>query len=168
MCCKDSIPLPAAARGFSLLEILITIVVLAIAASSIMGVYINVVQKSADPVIQQQAIAIAEAYLEEIQLKQFCEDPPLCVAETGSSEGAESRGIFNDIQDYNALADTVVRDQSNTAIAALSNYSVQVNVAGQALNGAATIAASDSMRIDVTIDHPGIDPITLSGFRTNY
>lgn len=157
-----------AARGFSLLEILVTIIVLAIAASSIMGVYINVVQKSADPLIQQQAIAIAEAYLEEINLKQFCEDPPACAAESGSSEGAETRSVFNDVQDYNALVDSVVRDQNNNAIGTLSSYSVQVSVNGQSLSGGATIAASDAMRIDVTVDHPAIDPISLSGFRTNY
>lgn len=141
--------------AFTLIEILITIVVISIAGTALMGVYSNIVSKSADPIIQQQALAIAEAYVEEIRLKAF----------TDPDGGVETRANFDDIQDYNSLPDLVVRDQNGNAIAALSAYSVSVSVTGQAL---ATIGAANSMRIDVVVDHPAIDPITLSSFRTSY
>lgn len=167
-------------RAFSLLEVLITVIVVGIAASAIMGVFVNTVKTSADPLIQQQAIAIAEAYMEEIQLKQFCEDPappmlgpppqplPACASESGSSEGGENRPTFNDVQDYNdATVDGVVRDQNGVAIAALADYTVSVNVTAENL-GSITQGSANAMRIDISVNHPAIDQITLSGFRTNY
>lgn len=166
--------------GFTLIEVLVTIVVISIAATSIMGVYISTVKTSADPLIQQQAVAIAEAYLEEIQSKSFCEDAPapmvapppraipVCASETGSSEASESRPTFNDIQDYNdPLVDGAVKDQNDLAIAGLSGYTVAVTVAAANL-GSITLASGNAMRIDVTVSHAAIDPITLSGFRANY
>ena len=151
--------------GFTLLEILVTIVVLGIAASAIMGVYISTIRTSADPMIQQQAVAIAEAYLEEIQLKAFA-DPTQ--AETGGSEAGETRSTYDDVQDYDGLNDVGARDQNNNAIAALAAFDVQVDVTGRALTGTNTVTAANSLRIDVTVDHAVIDPIVLSGFRTNY
>ena len=164
--------------GFTLIEVLVTIVVVSFAATSIMGVFVNTVKTSADPLIQQQAIAIAEAYMEEIQSKKFCQDVappmiapppqviPVCLTETGGSEGGESRSTFNDIQDYNdAAVDGVVKDQNDVAIAGLGGYTIAVTVSAAALGG---IAAGDAMRIDITVSHAAIDSITLSGFRTNY
>jgi MSHA pilin protein MshD len=142
--------------AFTLIEILVTIVVISIAGTALMGVYTNMVAKSADPIIQQQALAIAEAYMEEIRLKAF-NDPD-------GIEG-EARSDYDDIQDYNGLPDNTVRDQNGNAIGSLSAYTVSVNVVGQPLAG---IDAADSMRIDVIVNHPAIDPITLSSFRTSY
>ena len=152
-------------KGFTLLEILVTIVVLAIAASAILGVFSSSIRSSADPLLQQQAVAIAEAYLEEIQLKNFADPTQI---ETGGAESGESRSNYDDIQDYDGLNDTGARDQNNNAIAALASFNVQVTVQGRAISGTNTIPASDALRIDVTVDHPAIDPIQLSGFRTNF
>ena len=152
--------------GFTLLEVLITIVVLSIAATAIMGVFINLGKSSADPMIQQQATSIAEAYMEEILSKSFV-DP--VVAETGGPEAGEVRSTYNDIQDYDGLTDVGARNQNNQPIDGLSAYSVSVIVTGRTLTGSATtIPATDSMRIDISVSHPAISPVTLSGFRTNY
>jgi MSHA pilin protein MshD len=145
--------------AFTLIELLVTIIVIAISATALMGVYTNMVRGSADPVIQQQAITVAEAYLEEILRKDY-DDPVL--PETGGAEGTESRGSFNDVQDYNDLPDNQVRDQNNNPILALAAYSVTVSVAAAVLNGV------NAMRVDVTVTHPAISAISLSAFRTAY
>ena len=155
-------------RGFTLLEVLVTIVVIAISATALLGVYSSTVGRSADPMIQQQALAIGEAYLEEIQLKNFCEDPPACSSESGSSEAGETRSVFDDVQDYNdAAVDGAVADQNGTAIAQLAAYTVTVAVSFADLD-TITQASNNALRIDVSVNHPAIDPITLSGFRSNY
>ena len=51
--------------AFTLVEIIVTIVVLAIASTALLSVFSSMVRGSADPVIQQQAITVAEAYMEE-------------------------------------------------------------------------------------------------------
>lgn len=152
-------------KGFTLLEVLITIVVISVAATAIMGVYINTVKTSADPLIQQQALAIAEAYMEEIQLKSFADPTD---AETGGAEAGEVRSTFDDVQDYDdPSVDGVVADQSGFAIGALANYSVAVDVSAATLD-LITQASGNALRIDITVSHPAADPVVLSGFRTNY
>lgn len=148
-------------QGFTLLEILVTIVVLAIAATTIMGVFISTTSQSASPVIQQQAIAIAEAYMEEIRLQQFADptDP-----ETGGAEEG-SRANYDDIQDYNGTVNGAVSDQNGVAIPELSGYSITVSVTGTAFSG---ISSANAMLIDIAVDHAAIDPIQLSSFRVNY
>ena len=159
--------------GFTLIEIIVTIVVLSIAATSLMSVFTSTVRTSANPMIQLQALSIAEAYMEEILLKEFddpeAEDPDLEVIETNSREAGETRGNYDDVQDYNWLEDTKVRDQNNQVISQLSDYEVTVAVLGEALGPEAKeISNTDSMRIDITVTHPAISPIKITGYRTNY
>ena len=151
-------PLPRA-RAFTLIELLVTIVVIAVAATALLGVFSNMVRGSADPMLQQQAITIAEAYMEEILHKAYA-DP--AVAETGSSEAGETRSSFNDVQNYNNLPDNQVRDQNNNPILPLAAYTVTVAVNGAVLSGVNT------MQIDVTVSHPVTGAISLSAFRANY
>ncbi len=151
--------------GFTLIEVITTIIVLSIAAAALLGIFGNLVSSSAQPAILQQAVTIAEAYMEEIRGKAYS-DPQ--GGETGAAEeGAGNRDIFDDVQDYNSLGTTEVRGQDNTAIAALSDYSVTVSVATAALN-TITVASGDALRITVTVDHPAISPLSLIGYRTAY
>lgn len=159
------------ARGFTLIEIIVTLVVLAIAATSLLSLFSGTVRTSADPMIQQQAISIAEAYMEEILLRDFS-DPQ--VVESGSREVGETRINYDDIQDYNWLGDDLiqdkkVRDQNNVVIDELLDYEVEVTVVGVELGPALKkIPADNSMQIDITVTHPAISPITISAYRTNY
>jgi hypothetical protein len=69
------------------------------------------------------------------------------------------------VQDYNGTVNGTVQDQNGNAIAALSNYSVTVAVTAASIGG---IASANSRRIDISVDHPAIDPIRISSFRVNY
>lgn len=156
---------PQKENGFTLIEVLITIVVISIAATAIMGVYISTVSTSADPLIQQQAVSIAQAYMEEIQGQHFA-DP--VVAETGGAEVGETRANYNDVQDYaDPSVDGVITDQNNVAIAGLAGYSIAVDVSAASLDSI-TQLSGNAMRIDITVMHAAIDPIRLSGFRVNH
>ena len=139
--------------GFTLLELITTIVVIAVAAPTLMSVFSSTIQTSADPMFQHQALSIAEAYMEEILLKDFAIGP------------GTTRASFDDVRDYNGLTDVGARDQANNLIAGLNDYTVSVTVANDGLNG---IAAADSLRIDLTVSHALIDDILLSGYRVNY
>ncbi len=139
--------------GFTLLEIITTVIVIAVAAPALMSVFSSTIQTSADPMFQHQALSIAEAYMEEILLKDFAIGP-----ET-------TRASFDDVRDYNGLIDVGARDQANNLIAGLNDYTISVTVANDGLNG---IAAADSLRIDITVSHAMIDDVLLSGYRVNY
>ncbi len=148
--------------AFTLIEIIVTLVVIAIAGVALISVFTSTVRGSADPLIQQQATTIAEAYVEEILLRSF-DDPQ--GGESGTDEGEAGRSEYDDVKDYRSLAAGPAADQLGNPIPALANYTVTVSVTNNAFNG---IAAADALRIDVSVDHPAIDPILVSAYRTRY
>ncbi len=158
----------AAARqqtGVTLVELIISIVIISIALVGIFSVMTLTTSHSADPMIRHQAIAVARAYMEEIQLRSFC-DPDTGVCGCSGVYEA-SRDLYDNICDYNDPSlPGDVRDQHNIAIPELSGYSVGVSVAETALEG---IPASDALKIDVQVNHPATpSDFTLTSFRTRY
>lgn len=148
--------------GATLVELVVSIVVISIGLAGILLVMNRNVSSSGDPLVQHQAIAIAEAYLEEILAKEFT-DPD--GGETGGPEAGETRAIFDDVNDYNGLSDTGARDQNNSPISGLGGYNVAVAVVSQAWNG---IPAADALLVTVTVTGSGGVTVTLSGYRTRY
>ena len=145
-------------RGVTLIELIVAITIVSIAATTILGTMGTVASRSADAMIQQQAIAIGQAYLDEI-LQRWVVDPNGTPPNTG-------RGSWDLIDQYNGLSDTGARDQFNNAIAALSAYNVSVAVvSSSALTG---IASTAVRRVDVTVTRAPNVTVTLSGYRTSY
>ena len=64
-------------RGFTLIELIIFIVVVAAGLAGILSVMNTVVKSSADPMIRKQTVAIAESLLEEILLKEYSDPSAL-------------------------------------------------------------------------------------------
>lgn len=58
-------------QGFTLIELIVAMVVISVALVGVMSVINYTTLHSADPVLRLQAIAIAEAYMEEITLKNY-------------------------------------------------------------------------------------------------
>ena len=143
--------------GFTYVEMLISIVIIAIAVTGVLSVMNLTTGRSADPMIRQQAVAIAEAYLEEITLKPFT-DPD------GSDTG-ETRPTYDDLFDYDGLDDTGAEDQEGNPIDGLEPYRVEVSVVSQDLKD---IDSTDAARIDVQVTHTDVVDITLSAYRTDY
>jgi MSHA pilin protein MshD len=146
------------ARGFTLIELIVAITIVAIAATTILGTLASVASRSADAMLQQQAIAIAQSYLDEI-LERWVVDP-------NGTPTYNGRGTWDLVDQYNSLADSGAHDQFGNAITALSQYNVSVYVSqSSALTG---IAAAATRRIDVTVTTSPNVSVTLSGYRTNY
>jgi MSHA pilin protein MshD len=143
-------------RGTTLIELVVSIVVIAIAASAVLGVLSRSAQRSADAMIIAQAVSVAEAYLEEITLKPFV-DPD-------GTDGEAGRVNFDDTDDYHGLVDAGARDQFGNAIAALTGYTVTVTVA--ASTGLPSVPSTEAKRIDVRVTHAPSVNLTLSGYKT--
>lgn len=144
--------------GVTLIELIVAMIVISIALGGVLMVMNYTTSHSADPVLRHQAIAIAEAYMEEITLKNFTDPDGIEVGET--------RATFDDVDDYNNLPDPLVRDQTGAAIAALANYRVAVNVA--ALNYGPVGNQIAGLQIDVTVTDPAGQVFTLTGYRAPY
>lgn len=145
-------------RGATLVEILVSIVIVAIAAGTILGLLAITTGQSADPMIRHQASAIAEAYLEEILLRDF-DDPD-------GVDGEGARAAFDDLDDYDGLNDAGARDQFGNPIAGLGAYTVAVSVTPSA--GLAGVPAGDALRVDVRVSRGADIDLLLSGYRTRF
>ncbi len=156
------------------MELVISIVIIGVAVSGVMLAMNQTARHSADPVIQQQAVSIAEAYFEEIALLAFDEDEATggTNPDIGGPEGGETRATYDDLNDYNGHLDVGPRsvDNPGVVIAGLDDYTVDVDVtnAGSLGPGGAQVGPLDFLRIDVTVTHPLGVNVTLSGFRTRY
>ena len=141
-------------KGFTLIELVISIVVVSIALGGVLLAINYTVSHSADPMLQHQAVAIAESYLEEVLLHAYS-DP--------DGAGGESvRSLFDDVGDYDGLADSGARDQKGSTISGLEAYTVSVDIADVSLHGVACKKAT------VRVSHPADIDLTLSGYRANY
>jgi MSHA pilin protein MshD len=143
-------------RGATLIELTISIVVIAIAASAVLGLLSRTAGRSADAMVMSQAVAIGEAYLEEIALKAF--------ADPDGTDGETTRAAFDDVDDYNGLVDNGARDQFGVALTSLTQYQVTVTVGtSTALTG---VPQADAERIDVRVTYPGNGVVLLTGYKT--
>ncbi|HTT08836.1 MAG TPA: type II secretion system protein [Gammaproteobacteria bacterium] len=167
-------------RGLTLIELVSSILILIIAVGGVMLAVNTTVSRSADPMIEEQAAAIAQSYLEEVLLKPFCDPdvtsncPTACTASACSSASCSaaegSRALYDDVCDYNGLNDNGARDQNGTAIIGLGNYTINVTVAsaGVTFNGLNS-NNGQVVRVDVKVTHPALTGArTVTGYKTNY
>jgi len=142
--------------GFTLIEMIIAIVILGIGLAGVAVAFSVAIGRSADPVINQQLLAIAEEMIEEVQLKPYA-------AAANSAPAGCARDTYNDVSDYNGYATSgQVCTVDGVAVSALSGYSVSVGVATATLSGVAA-----AKRITVTVTR-GSQSLTLIGWRTDF
>lgn len=179
-------------RGLSLVELIVSITVIAAGIAGVLLVLNVAVRDSADPLIQKQALAIAESLLEEIQLMPFtyC-DPDDAQAETATSATVGAGGCaatveaigpepgearvpvgpqtpFDNVNDYHGFSMAGIVDITGAAIPGLASYSASVTVTQQALAGPPNVPAAESLLITVTVTGPGSTSVQVSGHRTRY
>ena len=149
--------------GTSFVELLISIIIIGVAAAGILQVMSTNAGSSADPMVRQQAIAIAEAYLDEILAKEFTDPDAIPSIEA-------SRDLYDDINDYTAISGSAVQDQNGLPIGGLNGYSVTVTITGEAFGPTgAEIDAANARRITVTVKTPlNNQDVSVSGYRANY
>jgi len=179
--------------GATLVELIVFILIVGVAAGAILSLYAGTTKRSSTPLIEKQAMAIAESLMEEIRLMPFtfCDpDDANASTATGAFVGAggcattvEAMGPelaqgetryaaltpFDNVNDYNGFAMAGgILDITGTAIAGLGAYVAAVAVAPLAFGPAPAIPATDALQITVTVTHPSGVAVTLTGIRTRY
>jgi MSHA pilin protein MshD len=179
-------------RGVTLVELIVFIVIVSTAVAGVLMTLDISNRSSADPMIQKQALAVAEALLEEVQLQPFtyCDpddtnaataiDAAGCTGGAGGAndenklplgpEGTETRTSattpFDNVSDYNGYSvGPGITDLTGAAVVGLEAYTATVAVANQALD---VVTAPDSLLITVTVTGPANTTVVLHGYRVRY
>jgi MSHA pilin protein MshD len=149
-------------RGVTLIELVVAITIVAIAATTILGALAAVATRSADAMMQQQAISIAESYLSEILQRWVIDPNPSTPPNTG-------RASWDLVDQYNGLVDVGAHDQfGNPIVSLVSLSSYTVSVTTSQSSALAGVPAADARRVDITVSYPPSASVTLSGYRTRY
>ena len=136
-------------RGMSMVELVVTILILAIALVAMTSLLSGSLSQNADITLQVRSVALGQAYLDEILGKRFDEKtrnsgippcrasappPRQCTAEVSfGPDGGEIRRRFDDVDDYHGLDEgdgqvDPLQDAEGNTRSGYDNFRVQVGV----------------------------------------
>jgi MSHA pilin protein MshD len=142
-------------RGFTLIEMVMALVVIGIAITGVLLAFQTVVRGSADPVIAQQLIAIAESMAEEVSLEPYVPQANVITSTGCSREG------FNDVTDFNGYSTSgFVCAADGATLTGLTGYSISVSVAPATVSGV-------TMKLVTVVSSKGGDSFTLKFYKSD-
>ena len=162
-------------HGATLVELVMTIVIISVAIAGVVGAFSLIAGRSADPLNQTRAVALAQLYIDEILARRFAEASPngggavsSAEADCGSvgPDGAESRATFDDVDDYNNLQDSPPENGEAQQLAGYSGFEVVITVS--CAGGDVSLSGFEAKRIDITITDPSGGDYVFSAYRGNF
>ena len=168
-------------RGFTLVELVVTMLIISIAGLGVMYSLGLGVRHQSDALWQAKAVALAESYMEEILARRYDEQSPLggvppcatvvaCSGPGAFSDG-ETRAEFDDVDDYNGLIEQPPRDAYGNPRPDYDSYRVAVAVAYPDAARIASLGLDtgfDAKLITVTVSTPEGGAMTFSAVRGNF
>lgn len=165
-------------HGYSLIELILTIVLTAIVMTIFYNLFAFNQARSVSPVMQMRASELGQAYLEEIGLKRFDENSPignqLRCDQLGTQacngiqneEGISNRRLFDDVDDYNGLAERPPIDALGNTRLGYNNFTVEVSVvyAGDDFG----FVNNSLKKIEVRVTSPEGDSFVFSQYKGNF
>lgn len=158
-------------RGATLVELVITIVVISIAIAGVVGAFALIAGRSADPLNHTRAVELAQLYMDEIITKKYDDASPLGGVPTYSGgcnigpETGETRSTYDDVDDYHGTTDSPPASAEGT-LAGYDGFTVSVTVscAGSEVGQ----PNDEAKRIDLAITDPGGLSFGYAAYRANF
>ncbi|QUM87513.1 prepilin-type N-terminal cleavage/methylation domain-containing protein [Moritella sp. 36] len=176
-------------RGFTLIEIVAGMVVLAISLVIVTGIFLPQANNTVTPMYQIKATALGKRIMDQVLIRYYderstssgryirCGEEVSCSSDLGT-EGSEVRSTpdnFNDVDDYDIYCGDRPNYDPSAALAYFTNeypgYGLQICVSfaadkfdSNSISGAINVAK----RIRVTIFMPNDEAIELTSFKGNY
>ncbi len=148
-------------RGISLIELIMFVVIISIGVVGILLLMNKVIGHSANTLARKQALAIAESFLEEIQLQTISGIAP------NLSPPNAVRTSFDNVFNYHNYSTTGgIKTRDGTAVPGLSGYNVaSVQVVAITTLGGTAIPAGKGVMIIVTVSDPSSQTHDATGYR---
>jgi len=179
-------------KGFTLIETIVGIVVLAVSFSVLTSLIYPISQQSAEQLHQVKAAELAQSMLNEIQNKAFDENSDMAggllrCGETGASNcsinmgpdtvsSTETRATFNDVDDYNGLVYSAgeIKNSQGQTLNLYLGYTMRISVcndsdySGPNCDGVVDANTSTAKLITVIITTPTDFSLQFSTYRANF
>lgn len=175
-------------NGVTMVELVITIVIISVSLLAVVSVYSNAIQRSADPLIYARSVELGQAYLDEILTKKFDHNTPTggsppvssgsapfysaSLGHDGPTETATDRSNYNDVDDYDGKTYTSLEFITGDNFNQYTNYqvSIQVNNIDTSASELASLGLVNAnvKRIDVTVTNPLGATLTFTGYKGNF
>jgi len=184
-------------RGFTLIELIVGIVLLAVALTGILGLLINQAPQAVDPVQQVRAAQLAQRLSGEILQKSFDEQSDhnggryrcgeqvtgVTISPCSSSYGPDGSGesepyTYNDVDDFDtggSWKDVSIYTQTGAVIAndEYRNYQIKIAVSpvdfsDGTFQNTCKSPCSVGKRIDIQVRLPDQSVLDFSFYRGNY
>lgn len=161
-------------RGVTLIELVICIVLLGIAASAMLTAFGNMMASSSDPLWHNKSLKLGQLFLDEILGKAYDDATPLgglpvaAVIDCNALGPEEAdRASFDDVDDYHGI-ENVPENLLDNLDSSYANYSVKVSVTCDGDNAGASVF-SHAKLITVSVLAPGqSQPMVFSAYKGNY
>lgn len=174
-------------KGFTLIETIVGIVVLAISFSVLTSLIFPISEQSADQLHQVKAAELAQSMLNEIQNKAFDQHSDMAGGRVRCGENSivcstvmgpetisgvtETRTTFNDVDDYNALNYSVgtIENSQGTILDLYTGYEMSISVCNDGdYDGNCDANTTTAKLIIVTIITPTDFSLKFSTYRANF
>ena len=177
-------------KGFTLIELIIGIVMFAIALSIITALIAPQAKRSAEPIVALRASEFGQSLMNEIQSKSFdehsdrsapfrrCGETTLgaepCTAEgdlgvDNLGAGLETRTSYNDVDDYIALSNQPITNSLGEVLSQYSDFNLVVTVEYDSDFNELTINDGTTFkRITIEVTSPLGEVYGFSAYKGNY
>lgn len=158
-------------QGATLVELVMTIVVISIAIAGVVGAFALMAGRSADPLDQTRAVSLAQLYMDEILSRKYDEATPAggvpkhngCSVITEESQ----REDYDDVDDYDAVSNAVPSNADGDSLGtAYAGFTVSVSVT--CAGGEVGLPGDEAKRIDITIVDVSGQNYFFTAYRVNY
>lgn len=170
-------------RGFTLVETIIVIVLVGAMMAGMTSLFMTSVGNSHRPFLRERALAVANAFMDEISRKRWnectpigggainiasgiCPDGVTTPIPTIGSDAGESRASYDDIDDYHGLDQSPPQDSAGNDMPEYDGFTVTVSVT-QPAGAWNTVPASDVRLITVSVTSNINETISVSSYRLN-
>jgi MSHA pilin protein MshD len=182
--------------GFTLIELVIGIMVFAIAISLFISLIVPQARQSVDPILQVRATELAQSLMGEIASKSFDENSsrnggtsrcnenanPCSASSVLGKDGSETRNTYNDVDDYHGLLESGGGIQNSFGASISLNgkllyegfrlkvivyYDDNMDGVDDAIAGGSAYIGNSKL-ISITVTTPTNEEIMFSSYRSNY
>lgn len=162
-------------RGITLIELVLTIVIVGVAVAGVVGAFSLMTGRSADPLLQSRATALGQLYLDEVIARSYDDSTPVGGGYVDNVDCSPSAGDHDDRDRFETINDfhTGANNPQEPFLASstedlYSGYQVTVEVtcAGDELSDISS--NEDAKRIDVTVTDPRQQETVISAYRGNF